>query len=169
MDFYADLRRKYHVAPLREELSGATNTQLFLQGKIGMLISGRWVVPKFREEAKFDWDIINFPKGSVGSISPLDSSGWAISKNSKNKKEAIDFIKYMSSAINISKITESGLIVPSRIDVSNSKVFLDGNKPLKSQIFTDIIKNSKPTPTTINYNEILDIIKSDNEIRFNKF
>ena len=168
LDFYADLRTKYHVAPLRQEMSGATSAQLFLQGRLGMIISWRWVVPKFREDAKFDWDIINFPNGKCGSVSPLDSSGWAISKNSKHKSEAVKFIKYLSNYENISTFAKSGLIVPSRIDTANSKTFNNNDKPHNNRVFIDVIKTSKPTPTSINYNEILDQIKAKNEYRFNK-
>ena len=59
--------------------------QMFLQGKIAMHISGRWLVPKYRESAHFDWDITQFPKGTKGSIVPLDASGWAISSKSTKK------------------------------------------------------------------------------------
>ena len=61
LEFYANLRTKYHVAPKKEEIGSATMAQMFLQGKIGLYLSGRWMVPKFRQEAKFDWDVIEFP------------------------------------------------------------------------------------------------------------
>lgn len=154
--FYSDLRKKYHVAPLAEESASATMAQLFLQGKLGMHLSGRWLVPKYREEAEFRWDVARFPNGDAGSIVPLDSSGWAVSKNSKHKEEAFRLVNYLSSKTVIEKFTQSGLIVPARRDVQNSKYFLDGKTPEDAEVFIETIKTSKPTPVNINYKEILD-------------
>ena len=161
LNFYADLRNKYHVAPLKSESASATMAQLFLQERLGMYLSGRWMVPKFREEAKFDWDIAQFPKGTKGSIVQLDASGWAVSKSSNHKQEALKLVNFLSSKESSEKFTESGLIVPAREEVANSKYFLDGQKPENAKVFTNIIKTSKPTPVTVNYREILDNLKKE--------
>lgn len=167
LDFYADLRKKYHVAPERSENASATMAQMFLQGRMAMYLSGRWMVPKIREEAQFDWDIAKFPKGTKGSIVQLDASGWAISKSSKHKREALKLIEYLSSKQSIEAFTKSGLIVPARKDVANSEIFLNGQKPENAKIFLDIISESKPTPVTVDYREILDNLKTQMEPRFN--
>ena len=163
LEFYADLRRKYHVAPKREEVGSATMAQMFLQGKIGMYLSGRWMVPKFRQEAAFDWDVIGFPKRMF-----MDSSGWAISKSSKHKQESLALIKFLSSKENSKKFALSGLIVPARMDSANSSCFLDNQKPKNSKIFLNVAQNSVPTPVTVNYNEILDDLNKKTEYLFNK-
>lgn len=167
INFYADLRNKYHTAPKKNESASATMAQLFLQERIGMYLSGRWMVPKLREEASFDWDIAQFPKGTKGSIVQLDASGWAISKSSKHKAEALKLINYLSDEKSIEKYTQSGLIVPARKDVANSQSFLNGQKPKNAKVFIEIIETSKPTPVTVNYREILDNLKNDMEKRFN--
>lgn len=167
INFYADLRNKYHTAPKKNESASATMAQLFLQERIGMYLSGRWMVPKLREEASFDWDIAQFPKGTKGSIVQLDASGWAISKSSKHKAEALKLINYLSNEKSIEKFTQSGLIVPARKDVANSQYFLNSQKPKNAKVFIDIIETSKPTPVTVDYREILDNLKKDMEKRFN--
>ena len=168
LNFYAGLRTKHHVAPLKEESASATMAQMFLQGKLAMHLSGRWLVPKYRQEAKFDWDVVEFPKGKKGSVVPLDASGWAIAKASKHKKEALMLIKYLSSKESSEKFTASGLVVPARIDVANSSAFLDNQKPKNAQAFLNVIETSKPTFVTVNYREILDNIKNRTEYIFNK-
>ncbi len=167
LKFYADLRKKYHVAPKAEESASATMAQMFLQGKIAMHLSGRWLVPKYREEADFDWDIAPFPKGDKGSIVQLDSSGWAVSKNSKHKKEAFMLVNYLSSKQSIEKLTKSGLIVPARQDVQNSEYFLDNKKPEHAKVFLDVIKTSKPTPVNVNYRAVVDDLNQKFEKLFN--
>ena len=168
INFYADLRTKHHVAPTKSESASATMAQMFLQGKIGMHISGRWLVPKYRETAEFDWDVTQFPKGTKGSIVPLDASGWAISSKSNHKDEAIRLIKYLSSKESLEKFSSSGLVVPARIDAANSKNFLDDKKPKNAKVFLEIISTSKPTPVSVNYNEILDNTKKTLEKKFNQ-
>lgn len=167
LNFYADLRKKYHVAPLREESASATMAQMFLQEKLAMHISGRWLVPKYREEAKFDWNIVEFPRGEVGSIVPMDASGWAISSSSEHKDSAKKLVAYLSSKESIQKMTQSGLIVPARRDVAESVYFLDGKKPASSRVFLNVIETSKPTPVSIHYKEILDNLKGQYEKLFN--
>ena len=156
LKFYSDLRKKYHVAPMAEESASATMAQMFLQQKLAMHLTGRWLVPKYREEAKFHWDVVEFPRGDAGSVVPLDSSGWAVAKDSKHKDEAFRLVNYLSSRNSIEKLTQSGLIVPAREDVRNSKYFLDGEQPEHADVFLKVIKTSKPTPVSVNYQEITD-------------
>lgn len=165
--FYADLRNKYHTAPQKDESASATMAQMFLQGRLAMHLSGRWLVPKYRQEAKFDWDVIEFPKGDAGSVVPMDASGWAVAKSSKHKKEAFKLVKYLSSEENFQKFTLSGLIVPARVDVANSGYFLDNQKPHNAKVFLSVIKTSKPTPVSVNYRELLDNLKTQTEYIFN--
>ena len=167
LQYYADLRKKYHVAPLKSESASATMAQMFIQKRLGMYLSGRWMVPKLREEADFDWDITQFPNGTEGSVVQLDASGWAIAKSSKHKAEAKKLIEFLSSKESSEKFTQSGLIVPARIDSANSKYFLDGQKPENTKLFLDIIKTSKPTPVTVDYREITDKLQKDCEKLFN--
>ena len=164
---YAQLRTKYHVAPTKEEIASMTSAQLFLQGRLGMLLSGRWLVPKFRQEADFDWDVVEFPKMSAGSIVPLDSSGWAISKDSKHKAQALKLIEFISSQESSQKFAKSGLIVPAVINSANSQYFLDNNKPKNAKIFLSVIQTSQPTSVNVDYRKVLDDLKKNTESLFN--
>lgn len=148
INFYKNLAYKYHYAPLPSEVGSKTVAQMFLEGRVAMHLSGRWLVPKYRNDAKFNWDIVNFPKYN----SPYDASGWAISKSSKNKDAAIKFITFLYDKKNISKMTKDGLIMPARIDVANSSVFLSG-KPRNSYIFLESAKHSKVLKISKNYNK----------------
>ena len=168
LKIYADLRNKYHVAPLKTESASATMAQMFLQQKLAMHLTGRWLVPKYRQDAAFRWDVAKFPQGSAGSITPIDVSGWAITKTSKHKKEALKLIQYLSSEKSSKIYAQSGLIVPARIEAANSDVFLDNNSPQNAQVFIDSIASSVPTPVSIDYREKLDDLKKKTEYLFNK-
>ncbi len=168
LKFYGDLRNKYHTAPRKEESASATMAQMFLQGRVAMHLSGRWLVPKYREEAKFAWDIVRFPDVNGRSSVPADASGWAISKSSKHKQEGYRLVKYLSSRDSSDKFTSSGLIVPARVDCANSKTFLDGKKPQNSIEFLSIMDTASPTPVSADFKKVLDEMKTKSEPIFNK-
>ena len=90
------------------------------------------------------------------------------SKNSTHKDEAVKLVKYLSSKESSEKFTRSGLIVPARIDVASTSVFLDSQKPKNAKIFLSAIKNSNPTPVTVNFREVIDDMKIKTEYLFNK-
>lgn len=150
-EYYKNLAFRYHYAPTPAQTGSKTLAQMFLEEKICMHLSGRWLVPKYRTDAHFEWDVINFPKYA----SSTDSSGWAISKSSKNKDAAIKFVLFLSNKDNITKMTKDGLIVPARTDVAKSGYFLN-SKPANSNAFIEAVENSKPTSVTKDYNKVVD-------------
>lgn len=129
-----------HYAPAPSQVGSSTLAQMFLDGKIGLYLSGRWMYPKISEKANFDWDVITFP-GTV----PLDASGWAVSKATKHKEAAEKFVKYLSSKKNIEFFNSTGLIVPARKDVEVDNV-----------VFVDAIKKSQVIKTNRDYKKITD-------------
>ena len=150
---YRDLRFVHRVAPTEAQVGNARMSQLFAQGKLAMMVGGRWVVPGFRKKIDFPWDVAPFPRGKAGSVVDADSSGWCISATSKQPDKAWRLIRFLASKQAISAFTESGLIVPSRPDVAESKAFL-GGLPASSRVFRDVIETARPTPTTPSYDEI---------------
>ncbi|HEY9898884.1 MAG TPA: sugar ABC transporter substrate-binding protein [Pantanalinema sp.] len=152
---YLDLRTKYHVAPTEAQVGNARMSQLFAQGKLAMMVGGRWVVPGFRKKLDFGWDVAPFPRGKTGSVVDADASGWSIAKSSKQPEKAWRLVRYLASKKSIAAFTESGLIVPSRPDVANSSAFLGSGPPASSKVFLDVIAAARPTRTPPSYDEIL--------------
>ncbi len=155
LQFYADLRNKWHVAPQKVESGGATMSQLFMQQKLAMMVNGRWSVPVLREQAKFNWDVVPLPVGPSGqSRVGIDASGYAIAATSPHPNESFELIRFLLSKEAISKVTESGLIVPARPDVAQSDVFLGVHQdPAHSRAFLDVIPEGVPTRTPPRWNE----------------
>ncbi len=168
INFYSDLRNKYNVAPKKYQSASETMAQMFINGRLAMHLSGRWLVPKYREDIKFDWDIVNFPNIKGKSSVTLDSSGYAITKDSKRRDDAIKLVEFLSSDKAIQKFTTTGLIVPARIDTINSSAFLDNKKPMNAKIFIDVIKNSEKTPVNKHYKEITDKLDEQLNYTFNE-
>lgn len=74
------------------EESGQTE---MLGGKTAMYVDGTWPIKQFGEEG-LNYGIAQIPKfeGTEHSISVINTSGIAISKDSKHKEEAWEFLKY---------------------------------------------------------------------------
>ena len=150
----ADVINKDNLSPNKEQLALTPCAQLFIQGKAPMFISGRWSVPKINNQANFEYDVMPFPKDKSKYYIPLNASGWAVSKASKNKSGAIDFVLYLSSKQNIEKLAESGLITPANKEVAFSDYFRNG------KVFIDIIETSTPNIVPNDYNVIIDKVKN---------
>ncbi|EKN65606.1 ABC transporter binding protein [Neobacillus bataviensis LMG 21833] len=76
------------------EGSGTTEMK---SGKVGMFVYGAWGLTPFKE-AGIDYGVVELPTFKNGkSVSILSSSGISISKNSKHKEEAFEFIKFWTN------------------------------------------------------------------------
>ena len=163
LNLYRDFLYKYKIAPTKSQIGSKTTAQMFINGELAMYLGGRWMVPKFRQSIDFDWDIIQFPVMGNAKLY-FDASGWAIAKNSKNKTNAVKFIKYLSSKSTIDEFTKSGLIIPARADSFYDSIFLDSSKkPYNTNVYIKMLKITKPTPVNKNYPIINDILKEKSQ------
>jgi multiple sugar transport system substrate-binding protein len=156
--FYKDLVSKYKVAPTESQVGSSTLAQMFLDEKLSMYLSGRWMYPKISENANFNWAVINFPYGKVSQN--CDVSGWAISKESKHKEAAKKFLEYLASEKTSEYFADTGLIVPARKNVSEKL----NNDLHNERVFLEVIKHSKNTPVNKNYKKLIDKINSQDFI-----
>lgn len=154
LQFYSDLRNRYHVAPKSDEQASLTTSQLFLQGRVAMHLCGRWCSLTYKNNATFNWDIAPFPQGKNGSIVTLDASGWAMTSTSKHKNEAWKFIKFMSSDESMKYMASDGLIFPSKKSVAASLT----PPPNNLSVYEFALNNSQKTPLCIKYAEITDTL-----------
>lgn len=146
LEFYLGLLYPRALAPRPQQTGQTPMSQLFLQGKLGMMVSGRWSVPLLRKSAGFDWDVVALPAGPVGSHSPLDASGYALAKSSAHPDAAWRLIQFLTSQDSIAAFTRSGLIVPARQSVAEGPVFLEPSlPPAHAQAFLDAIQTGVPT------------------------
>ncbi len=161
LNLYSDMINKDRTIPSKAQVGSMTSAQMFINGKLAMYLSGRWMSPKFRKTINFDWDITEFPAANKVYI---DASGWAVAKKSKHKKEAVEFIKFLSSKEAETEFAKEGLIVP-----ANKKSILQesNEKPRSYIVFKTMLKNSKPTPVNENYAAIINIVKEKTENIFN--
>ena len=152
IEFYKNLVNKYKVAPSKSQIGSSTLAQMFVNGRIAMYFSGRWMYPKISETAKFNWSVMTFPIGKTPI--PCDTSGWAVSKDSRYKESAIKFVQFLSSYESSKYFTETGLIVPARKDTA----LLLNNNTHNEKAFLDAIKQSETRVVNKDYKKLTDEI-----------
>ncbi|GLV48826.1 ABC transporter substrate-binding protein [Thermus sp. LT1-2-5] len=166
LQFYLDLRYKHHVAPTPEEAQDRGAFTMFLNGQTAMIVDGRWRVPTLKARAKFDFDVVPFPRGKAGSIVDIDGSGWVVSAATKNPEAAWKLLAFLAGPEASQVFTKTGLIIPARgVDVRNVEKSVQNLKdffvppPPKSQhYFLTVNRTARPTETFERWNEALQLI-----------
>jgi multiple sugar transport system substrate-binding protein len=90
-----DLVHKHHVTPLMTELPGMPLENMFLTGRISMLIHGAWWLTNCRREPGLEWDVQLVPHGPNGPVTRATCEAIAMSASSKHKAEAWEWIRFV--------------------------------------------------------------------------
>ncbi len=162
--FLADLILKYKVSPtLSQQQVFGWNP--FGSGKIGMYITGKWMVPIYKD-AKFKWDVQVLPKGKK-QIAIANSVGFVIYKNTKSSKEAFEYVKFIATE-GQKYLLKLGSSVPCSRTAVFSKDFLDPSQPpANKRAFVQEISYSKILPFHPKWNELWEVWTKYPELMFN--
>lgn len=103
LQFMVDRVQKHNVMPNDGQLAGMGDWDLFISGRLGMIVTGIWALPTFINDCDFDWDIQVEP-GNLAKSTHFFSNGVVISKDAKNKEAAFKWINFLSSSREVAKI-----------------------------------------------------------------
>src|SRR5919199_3519873 len=94
VQYLLDLVYKDKVAPSPAQYTPQQGAeQLFMSGKIAMMIGGVWIIGDLRQQKRIPWDITMLPKGKVGRRVINWPNQYVISSTSKNKEAAWKLIE----------------------------------------------------------------------------
>jgi multiple sugar transport system substrate-binding protein len=94
VQYLLDLVYKYKVAPSPAQYTPQQGAeQLFMSGKIAMMIGGVWIIGDLRQQSKIPWDITMLPMGKVGRRVINWPNQYVIASTSKNKEAAWKLIE----------------------------------------------------------------------------
>jgi multiple sugar transport system substrate-binding protein len=115
---------------------------LFTSGKVGLLINGNWMMPKWEKEMKdYEWGVTFMPV-KKSAASDLGGNALAIPANTKHAEAAKKFLAFMGEKENMKKFVEKGLFLPARTDIQGPFNF-QLKDPALMNIF---IEQSKTVP-----------------------
>ena len=104
LQFLIDLQRTQKVAPstgswIQSEKTGS-NTQLFANGKIAMMVDGHWRLPRLLrqvEQGSLDIGVAPLPRHPDGKkVNVMYESGWCVPVSSRHPREAALLAAFMA-------------------------------------------------------------------------
>lgn len=155
LQWCADLALVQHVAPnLSSSVAGSSAAgpgELFETGLAACHFDGRWMVPRYRQVLKFDWDVAPFPVPHAGmhATSFSGSVGFGIYAHTPRADASWQLVEYLSGPVGQAAMTRSGFQVPNQVALANTDVYLQRNqRPVHAEVFLDSARYSRPGPWT---------------------
>ena len=134
LQFMADLFQKDKVSTA-PGLEGSASETNFLSGQVGMFPNGRWFTPSMRENAKFDWGVVEMPEGPGGKSTWLFWGPYVVSAKTKYPQQAWTVLKALTSPEVQAKVAALGTNIPSNKAQSAVDAFLNSKPPADNQPF----------------------------------
>jgi ABC-type glycerol-3-phosphate transport system substrate-binding protein len=153
LQFYHDLIYKEKVMPSMQQMaaSGMNTVQYFINEKVAMYLTGIWETPPLRtlqekarkEGKKFEWDIVQFPKGPNGLRGTrTGGSGYAILKTTKHPEAAWEVVKALAGAGGQTELARTGLAQPADRTIAESEVWAGStNIPSNRKTLNDAVRH----------------------------
>ena len=150
------------VMPTDAQLSGTANEDLFLNGQLGMLVSGIWMFDKF-SKAPFKWDIAVEP-GGVKKATHFFSNAAAVSAASKNPEAAQKWVKFLASSPVVARrrIASNWELPALSLDQRSVLApYLQKPQPADREAVFDSLKYAATPPVVENQSQLQDIINQE--------
>lgn len=152
------------VTPTAAQMSGVSSEDMFLNGQLGMLVSGVWMFDKF-SKAPFKWDIAVEP-GGTKKATHFFSNAVAVSATSKNAGAAERWVKFLSSSPAVAtRRIQSNWELPA-LSLSQRAViapYLSRPLPSNREAVFDSLRYAVTPPVVTNQSQLQDIINQELE------
>lgn len=120
----------------------------FVAGKIGAEGLGPFQVPAVTRDAKFEWDIVMYPRLEVDKkyyrTSYYAQEAWVIYAGTKHPQLAKKFLTFIMQKDKMGEFAAQGAIIPTQPSVA-VRSFLSTNKKVNMLAFTDTLNYYKNT------------------------
>jgi multiple sugar transport system substrate-binding protein len=139
-----DLRDKYHVAPMPQQLQDTSPTQLFQTGRVAMMPGRTYMVIDFNKSIKdFTYDVALMPPMKRRAVR-LAVGGTCIAARTRHPREAWEFARFYGGADGgLQVLGKQKNCVPAVKALAYSpKYFLSG-PPRNVRIFVDSIQDAE--------------------------
>ena len=158
LQFMVDRVQKYNVMPNDAQLAGMGDWDLFISGRLGMVVTGIWALPTFIKDCDFNWDIQVEP-GNIAKSTHFFSNGVVISKDAKNKEEAFKWINFLSSSREVAKIRiDAGWELPAVTYQDILDDYISQTPPENREAVFESLNYLVTPPVIENIGEMTDII-----------
>lgn len=158
LQYMVDKINKFNIEPTQAQKSNQGDWDLFVAGRVGMLITGNWAFTYIRDAAKFPWDVAVEP-GNKRKATHFFSNGLVINKASKHQKEALKWISWLSSSKASSTLRiKAAWEVPPVSDREIIKMYTAQTPPDNREAVFESLKYLVTPPVIEQFNEMAQII-----------
>jgi multiple sugar transport system substrate-binding protein len=143
------------LTPTPKQLARQDEVSRFENGKLGMMIGTRELVPRLRAKPDLHFDV--FPLPSLGRARTLaEVTGYCIAKQSTNVPAAADFMAYAVGEEGSAIMAESGAIVPSNLAALHSASFADPSQfPRNTVVYDQVIRRADAMPRAPGWRDVV--------------
>ena len=150
-----DIESKYNIMPTDAQMGGVSDGDLFLSGKLGMLVSGIWMFGAFGE-AGFNWDIEVEP-GMSTKATHFFANALVISSSTDKAEAAWKWAKFFTGRDESAKMRiRTGWELPTISDPDAVASYLTAGNPENRQAVFNSLKYSIVPPVIERQNELQD-------------
>lgn len=161
LQWFMALQLTHQVTPDAVAEEAESSLSRFINGRLAMFMDSRRAVPEFRAITSFDWDVAALPVGKTQAII-LHADAFCLAAAGQQKDAAWTFLEFVNAEAGQTILASTGRIVPSRIDLSTSPVFLDPEaKPANSQAFLDAIPHIRNLPLLATWSDIEGVVNTE--------
>lgn len=155
-----DVLREDRVTPTPRQLERRDALSRFAQGRLGMLVATRAVVPELRE-AGVDYEVMPLPR--LGrSVTTADVSGLCLAASGRHQAAAADFLAWATAEEGATILARTGAVVPAHVPTLNSSAFLRaGTSARDAQVFVDSVARAEIHPYVPGWPEVVEAVQSE--------
>ncbi len=152
------------VMPTDAQLSGMANEDLFLNGQLGMLVSGIWMFDRF-SQAEFDWDIAVEP-GNARRATHFFANAAVIARTTPNADAAWAWTRFLAASPEVvSARIASSWDLPA-LSLANADVlqpYLEAGMPENREAVFESLAYAVNPPVVDRQPELQDVVNQELE------
>jgi multiple sugar transport system substrate-binding protein len=157
LEFWAALRWKHGVTPTPEATQDIDGWRLFALGRVGLYFQMYPIVSQLRGRCAFRWDIAPMPRGPGRRATDAVGSALAVTRQSRNKAAAFEWVRWLTSSAGMSGLTE--VESPSCVALARSAAFTQSpGLPLSKHVAVEVMEYTYPPLQHPLYAELMDAL-----------
>ncbi|MBW4438124.1 MAG: sugar ABC transporter substrate-binding protein [Pleurocapsa minor GSE-CHR-MK-17-07R] len=147
------------LMPTASELSGVSDSELFLSGKLGMLVTGIWMFGAFAD-APFAWDVEVEPAINQNA-NHFFANGVAVSSSTANGEAAAAWATFLASSETAANVrVEAGWELPALNEPAYFEAYLEQTPPENREAVFAALENPVTPPVIERQNEMQDAVNA---------
>lgn len=147
------------LMPSSEQLSGVSDSELFLSGNLGMIVTGIWMFGAF-EEATFAWDVEIEPAINQNAHH-FFANGVAVSATTENPEAAAKWAEFLTASETAAQVrVEAGWELPALDQPEYFEDYLEQTPPTNRSAVFKALESPVTPPVIERQNEMQDAVNN---------